>query len=180
MRAVNWFGIAGGAVAIILIATSLQTPWWRLTIGEDFLEVNVSPFNFNFSFLNMTFVIPLILALNLTSLLMMLAGGVILIAYSLSPSKAYSKRLLCFAYKKPLYSVIFLLIGIVISTLILNAMFNVSIPIHGTSKVLLSSATQGAVYTTVTTSFEWPFWLAVVAAALCVVARAYHNKLSAS
>ncbi|MCS7115386.1 MAG: hypothetical protein N0A00_08340 [Candidatus Bathyarchaeota archaeon] len=181
MRVVNWFGIAGGVAAILLIAVSLHTPWWQLVIGEDFLRVNVSPFNLNFSFLGMAFVIPLILALNISSLLMLLIGGIILIIYSLSPYKAYSKRLLCFAYKKPLYSVIFFLAGIIAVTMILNLMFNISMPIYGTAMVRLSDATQGAtVNVSVTTSFQWPFWFAIVTAVLCVAARLYHKKLSAA
>ncbi|MEM2815854.1 MAG: hypothetical protein QXY34_01570 [Candidatus Bathyarchaeia archaeon] len=79
MRAINWLGVAGGAAAIILIAVSLYTPWWQLIMGEDFFNVNVSPFNLNFNFLGIAFAIPLILALNLSSILMLLIGGVIMI-----------------------------------------------------------------------------------------------------
>lgn len=179
MRAINWLGIAGGAAAIILIVVSLYTPWWQLTMGEDFFNVNVSPFNLNFSFLGIPFVIPLILALNLSSLLMLLIGGVIMIIYSLSPSKAYSKKLLCFAYKKPIYSVIFFLVGIIIVIIMLNLMFGVNMPIHGTAQAMLSDPSQGAsVNILVATSFQWPFWFAIITAGLCVAARLYHKKLS--
>ncbi|MCX8177110.1 MAG: hypothetical protein N3F10_02275 [Candidatus Bathyarchaeota archaeon] len=180
MRAINWFGIAGGAAAIILIAVSLYTPWWQLTMGEDFFNVNVSPFNLNFSFLGIAFVIPLILALNLSSLLMLLIGGIIMIIYSFNPSKTYSKKLLCFAYKKPLYAVIFFLVGIIAVTLILNLMFSVNMPIHGTAQARLSDPSQSAtIDIAMKTSFQWPFWFAIVTAALCVAARLYHKKLSA-
>lgn len=179
MRAINWFGIAGGAAAIILIAVSLCTPWWQLTMGEDFFKVNVSPFNLNFSFLGIAFVIPLILALNLSSLFMLLIGGIIMIIYSLNPSKTYSKRLLCFAYKKPLYAVIFFLVGIIAVTLIINLMFSVNMPIHGTALARLSDPSQGAnIEISVNTSFQWPFWFAIITAALCVAAGLYHKKLS--
>ncbi|MEM1587270.1 MAG: hypothetical protein QXX99_06155 [Candidatus Bathyarchaeia archaeon] len=178
MRSINWLGIAGGAAAIILIAVSLHTSWWQLTIGEDFLKINISPFNFDFSFLSTSFLIPLILALNLSSLLMLLIGGIILIVYSLNPSKTYSKRLLCFAYKKPLYSVIFFLIGIIAVTLILNLMFSISIPIYGASQVRLSDARLGAtINVPVTAGFKWPFWFAIITVALCIAARLYHKKL---
>ncbi|MEM1539141.1 MAG: hypothetical protein QXK33_01845 [Candidatus Bathyarchaeia archaeon] len=179
MRAVNWFGIVGGVAAIVLIVVSFHTPWWQLVIGEDFIKVNVSPFNFNFNFLGVAFAIPLILALNLSSLLMLLIGGMSLIVYSLNPSKGYSKKLLCFAYKKPIYSVVFFLVGIIAVSLILNFMFSINLPIHGTAMARLSTPSQGAaINVPVTTSLQWPFWFAVATAVLCVVARLYHKKLT--
>ncbi|MEM0049717.1 MAG: hypothetical protein QW424_07090 [Candidatus Bathyarchaeia archaeon] len=180
MRAINWFGIVGGIVAVILIALSLHTPWWQLIIGDVFLKVNVSPFSHNLSFLEIAFMIPLILALNFSSLLMLLIGGIILILYSLNPSKAYSKRLLCFAYKKPLYAVISFLMGIIALHIILSLVFNINIPINGTALVNISDPTRGAIVRVpITTSLNWPFWLAVITAALCVAARIYHKKLAA-
>ncbi|MEM2093564.1 MAG: hypothetical protein QXE16_04700, partial [Candidatus Bathyarchaeia archaeon] len=87
--------------------------------------------------------------------------------------------LLCFAYKKPLYAVIFFLVGIIAVTLILNLMFSVNMPIHGTAQARLSDPSRGAsIEIPVTTSLQWPFWFAIITAALCVAARLYHKKLS--
>lgn len=174
MRVINWLGLIGGFSSILLVVLSFYAPWWRLTIGEDLLVVNISPFNFNFNFLGVSFIIPVILAINLSSIFMLLVGGIIMIAYSLSPSKTYSKQLLCFAYKKPIYSVILFLAGIIIVNLILNLMFNFNIPIQGDSQV--NYVVQAvAVIIPVKTSFYWPFWFAIATAVICIAARIYHR-----
>ncbi|MEM0253781.1 MAG: hypothetical protein QXK78_04390 [Candidatus Bathyarchaeia archaeon] len=178
MRAINWLGLIGGVASIALVVLSPYIPWWRLTVGEDLFVVNTSPFNFNFNFLGSSFTIPVILALNLSSILMLLISGMIMIVYSLNPSKTYSKRLLYFAYKKPMYSVILFLTGIIILTLTLNLMFNFNMPIHGDSQVSISNVAQATtIILPVKTSFYWPLWFAILTAIICIAARIYHKNI---
>jgi hypothetical protein len=63
-RNVNWIGLVSGTMLIAVILLSLYNPWWQLRIG-DFAYANFSPLSTNFSFLGITFLIPLLMALNM-------------------------------------------------------------------------------------------------------------------
>ena len=102
----NWVGLAAGAVTILVVAVSLFYPWWQLTIGDGLVTANASPLNTNFDVLGTSFTLPLLWAANVASVLTFLLSGVTMIIYSLVPAKAYSKTLLAFAYKKPLYTLV--------------------------------------------------------------------------
>ena len=179
---INWFGIAGGVLTLVVIAVSLYYPWWQLTIGENLMKVNASPMNTNFGLLGTQFTIPIIWALNIGSILTFLFSGIIMLIYSVIPTKSYSKELLGFAYKKPLYSVVFSVVGLLIITLIAQAAIGISIPLMGKAMIILPSAfTMGVnISVLVSAAFQWPFWLAITAAILCISARIYHRKLSAT
>ena len=179
---INWFGIAGGVLTLVVIVVSLYYPWWQLTIGDNLMKVNASPMNTNFGLLGTQFTIPIIWALNIGSILTFLFSGIIMLIYSVIPTKSYSKDLLGFAYKKPLYAVVFSVVGLLIITLIAQAALGIGIPLMGTATVILPAAmTMGVnISVLVSAAFQWPFWLAITAAALCISARIYHRKLSAT
>lgn len=181
LNKINWFGIAGGVLTLVVIVVSLYYPWWQLTIGENMMKVNASPMNTNFGLLGTQFTIPIIWALNIGSILTFLISGIIMLIYSVIPTRSYSKELLDFAYKKPLYSVVFSVVGLLIITLIAQAALGISIPLMGTATIILPSAFTMGVNISVLVSavFQWPLWLAITAAALCISARIYHRKLSA-
>src|SRR3989304_2541056 len=109
---INWFGLAGGITTIVVIITSMVYPWWQLTIGEGLIQANASPVNTNFGFLGTAFTVPFIWALNIVSLLMLVASGVAMLVYSVFPAKPFSKHLLGFGYKKPLFTLLFFVIGL--------------------------------------------------------------------
>ena len=181
-RRINWLGLAGGAATVALIAVSLFVPWWQFKLGDPdqaIAEANVSPLNTNFQGLGSSFTVPLLLALNVASVLSLAAGGIAMLIYSLLPAKSYSKRLLRFGYMKPLYSVAFFAISLVALTLLVKGLLGFGIPVVGSSTLQLTgSMTQGAsVSVLVSAGFHWPFYLAVVAAGLCVAARFYHKKV---
>ena len=176
----NWFGLAGGVTTIVVIAVSLVYPWWQLTVGDDLLKVNASPVNTNFGVLDTSFTIPFILALNIVSILTLLASGIAMLIYSLIPRKSYSKHLLGFGYKKPLFTVLFFVIGLVVTTVILQAVLSLNVPLMGSTTSTLPIPFVSGVTLSVLLSagFQWSFWLAVVAAALCIAARLYHGKVA--
>ena len=106
-----------------------------------------------------------------------------MIAYSLLPAKPYSKHLLGFAYKKPLFAVIFFVIPLIAVSLLLQSLVGIGIPLNGTSNIAIPIGLMGAGITIsflVTAGFLWPFWLAAVAAGLCLAARIYHKRLTAT
>lgn len=177
---VNWFGFAGGVITLLVVAVSLLQPWWQLTIGEDLLQANVSPVNTNFSFAGTVFTIPLVWAFNISCLLTLIAGGAAMLLYSFVPTKSYAKHLLGFSYKKPLYTLIFFIIGLITTTMIVQAIIGISMPLIGTTTATLpQNLTEGAtVNIPLYTSFQWPFWLAAAAAAFCIAARLYHKRVA--
>ena len=177
---INWFGLVGGVTTIIVIISSLFIPWWQLTAGDNLAKANVSPLNTNFDLIGNSFTIPLIWALNLGSILYLAAAGIVMLIYSVNPTKLYSKRLLSFSYRKPLYYSVFFVVGIVVLTLIVSSIFKLGIPVIGSAKATLpSSMTQGInISIMLSSTFLWPFWLAVVSAAFCIAARFYHTKIN--
>ena len=101
MQKINLIALIAGVSTLLLIAVSVFVPWWQFTVGKPaFAQVNFSPVNLNFSILGNPITIPLIWAMNLACLLTLASGGIVLLIYSLMPSKPYAKRLLGFGYKK--------------------------------------------------------------------------------
>jgi hypothetical protein len=175
----NWFGLAGSIAIIMLIIISLFVPWWQLTVGDDLVKANASPVNTNFNFAGDSFTIPLIWALNIGSIISLTAGGIAILIYSVKPAESYSKRLLNFGYRKPLYSLLFFVIGLFAITLVIKSMFSLEVPLIGSAETTLpQSMTQGTtVSVLMSAAFIWPFWLAAVASGLCIAARFYHKKI---
>jgi hypothetical protein len=176
----NWFGLAGSIAIIVLIIISLFVPWWQLTVGDDLVKANASPVNTNFNFAGDSFTIPLIWALNIGSIISLAAGGIAILIYSVKPAESYSKRLLNFGYRKPLYSLLFFVIGLFAITLVIKSMFSLEVPLIGSAETTLpQSMTQGTtVSVLMSAAFIWPFWLAAVASGLCIAARVYHKKIT--
>ncbi len=110
----------------------------------------------------------------------MAVGGTVLVIYSFLPQKGYSKQLLGYSYQKPAWAVAMFAIVLFALTIITQALVGVKIPIMGSENVQIpQSYTQGAVVTVaVSAGFEWPFWVAIAIAAICVLARVYHGRIS--
>jgi hypothetical protein len=134
--------------------------------------------------------LPIIVAVSWMFMVLLVSAGVVLVVYSIMPSKPYSKRLLGFAYKKPLGTLIAFLVLLVLMTnsgTIFGMMLgssglsgaDLNVPWTGAKTLQLpSSMAQGVVRgIIVSAEFGWTFWLAVVASGLCVAARLYHKKL---
>jgi hypothetical protein len=177
---INWFGFVGGALTILMIVVSMFYPWWQLTVGDDLIKINASPVNTNFGFLDASFTIPFIWALNVIGLLTLLLSGVAMLIYSVMPAKSFAKPLLDFGYKKPLFTFLFFVIGLVAVTMILQAVLDFNLPLMGsaTNTLPIPFASGVTISVFVSAGFQWSFWLAVVAAALCIAARLYHKKVA--
>lgn len=177
---INWFGLAGGITVIALIIISLFVPWWQLTVGDDLVTTNASPMNTNFNFIGDSLTVPLIMALNIASIISLSAGGIVMLIYSIRPEKSYSKKLLGFAYRKPLYSVLLFVIGLFLIITLVKSLFSLDVPLSGSSlSTLPADMTQGVTLSvSMNAGFQWPFLLATVATGLCIVARVYHKKIS--
>jgi hypothetical protein len=180
-RSINWFGLSAGIITLIVLVISFYVPWWQLTIGQNLIKINASPVNTNFGlFGGAQFTIPLIWALNLISILTFTASGMIMLIYSLNPTKAYSKHLLGFSYKKPLYAVIFFAVGLA-AIVMIAGFLGLSIPLMGSTTLTLPTqfiSSGLSINALASGSFQLPFYLAIVAAALCIAARLYHKNLA--
>ncbi len=181
LKQINWFALVGGILILTLLFVSFYFPWWQLVVGDNLFKVNVSPVNTNVGVLGSQFTVPLILAMNIASILTFLASGIIMLIYSVKPTKSYSLDLLSFGYRKPLYAVVLCVVGLLIAVYAVQAAVGVSVPLAGSGTIVLpSSFTPMGIGVSVIglAGFQWPFWLAIVVAGLCIAARVYHRKLS--
>ncbi len=166
-----------GVLIFAVLVVSFFVPWWQLTIGEDLIKVNASPVNTNFRFLGIGFSVPLISALNLITILGLAASGVIMLLYSFLPDRHYSRHLIGFSYRKPLYVVVGFIVGLLASIIIVGS-FGIPIPIVGSETITLPSnmAFGAMVSVAVSASFQLPFYLAIIAAGFAFAARIYHSR----
>jgi hypothetical protein len=117
--------------------------------------------------------------LNIVSLLTLLASGTAMLVYSIIPTKSYSKNLLGFAYKKPLFTLLFFVIALFPLTLLVQAVFSFNVPLMGSTTITLPTAlTHDMTISVLSAGFQWPFWLAAVAAGFCIAARIYHKRIT--
>ncbi len=181
---INFVAMAAAVSTLVLVVVSWFVPWWKLTMGNnpEIALVNVSPVNFNFALFGNILTIPLIYALNIASLLTLAAGGIIMLAYSLYPTKSYSKQLLGFGYKKPLYAVIMFVIALLGMYFSVRYLAGMDFPLNGSGTMGLPEAMANMgvnvnVSVPVSAYLGWPFYFAIAVAGLCIAARFYHRKI---
>jgi hypothetical protein len=178
---INIVALLAGILTFILIAVSLFVPWWQFTVGDPAIaSVGLSPVTYNLALFGTVLTMPLVYALTLGSMLTLVAGGIVMIVYAVYPNKSYSKQLLGFGYKKPLYAVI--LFGIALLALYISVTYigGMNVPISGSGTMGLPQAigdTGVGVSVKVNSSLNWPFYLAIAVAVLCIAARLYHKKV---
>jgi len=178
-RIINWVALAAGIMLLLMVVVSIFYPWWQLTIGQDLIKVNASPIYTNFGVFGDQFTIPIILVINIITILTFLACGAVMLIYSIVPTKPYAKQLLGFSYRKPLYSVVIFAVVLVGVVLAANH-FGVNVPLNGSSTVTVPASWMMGVSISapISASFEFSFYIAVVAAALCLAARLYHSHFT--
>ena len=186
LKNVNWIGLTSGILLIVVIVLSVYNPWWQLRIG-DYGYGNFSPLNSEFSFLGITFLIPLLSTFNISCLFLLSISAVLMITYSVNPTKEYSKQLLCWSYKKPLGIMITFIVGIVSISQLVSfyanqfAQIELTLPIIGTTVIQVPSELLGElsgiqIGLTVSGAFQWTFYLTIAVTALCIVTRIRYDK----
>jgi len=179
LRKLNWFGIASGVAAAVLLLLSIAyaAPWWQLSIAEGLGRVDVSPLDINAQFLGLDVEIPILWYLTLSGKLIMLAAIVALFACSAFPENRYAKNLLGYGYKRPLIMVVVLVVILIILTALVGLILPIKVPFLGGQTTTLTF--DGAnVSVPISASFTWVFWLAVATAALALLARVYHRRIA--
>jgi hypothetical protein len=179
MRTVNWFGLVGGVLALVLVLVSLFYSWWHLSAGDDLVVADMSPFIMKFVLFGTELNFPLIGLLNFIGALSFGLAGSVMLIYSFLPTKCYSMDLLGFAYKKPFYSVLFFVAVLFGLAFVVGSFAGLHIPVVGSANTLLPDSTSSGVMIRVFVSagFQWPFWLAVTTAIFCFGARIYHKRI---
>lgn len=174
-RTMNWVGLAAGIATLTVVVVSIFFPWWQLTIGQNLVKIDASPIYTNFGLSGTQFTVPLIWVLNIITILTFTACGVIMLIYSLLPTKPYAKHLIGFAYRKPLWAVLTFII-VLIAIKLGAGYFGLNFPLTGSATITLpTNWTMGATVSTVATgNFQVSFYFAIAAAALCLSARIYH------
>ena len=178
---VNWLGLISGILLLAVVPLSFINPWWQLRIG-DFGSANFSPLKNDFSFLGITFFMPLLTAINISCLLLLSISAALMIVYSVDPTKTYSNQLLGWSYKNPLAILITFLGGIVALSLLASyiakqyAHIDFTLPIMGTTLIqvpseLLGEFSGAQIGLAVSGAFQWTFCLAIAATVLCLATR---------
>ena len=196
-KAINWFALAAGALMLVVVVLSIFTPWWKLQIGSGsgLVTFNANPFYTNFGVLGFNFVIPILLALNIGIMVLFAVSGVIFIIYSVKPTKKYSKHLLSYGWKRPLYTLIGFMVTIMVILyavpVIINTMAHTStipvpiVPLMGSSVTQLPNGIFGGsnsiqIGITVITAFEYTFYLGAAATVPGIIARIYHRRIASN
>ena len=187
---VNWFALVGGALTIVLTVSSMFVPWWQITIGQTLAKIGFSPVNLSTNIVGYNIALPIVTAISYMFFLLLVSAGIVLIIYSIIPGNPYSKRLLSYAYKKPLGTLIaFILLMLFVTNagIIFGMMAgssgmsgaDLNFPWVGAKTLQLpSSMSQGILRgIAISAELEWTFWLAVSVGVLCVAARLYDKKL---
>ena len=102
-----------------------------------------------------------------------------MLVYSVSPSKSYSEKLLGFSYRKPLYAILLFVVVLILITFLVKSVFNFEVPLLGSLETTLpAEITNGTnVSVLMSANFVWPFWLALLATTLCIMAKFYHKRI---
>jgi hypothetical protein len=179
LKRMNWFGLVGSIVTFILVVLSvtLASPWWQLTAGQELLQVDYSPLSYSIRFMGSQVSAPIVWFINLAAQLSLLASAIAMLIYSILPNKSYSKSLLNFAYKKPILIVVIFAVSLFAITYIAGMLLSINVPLVGSADITLDFG-AAAIELSIMAGFTWVFWLAVVSAGLCFVARLYHRKVS--
>jgi len=198
LKTINWFALAAGILMLILVALSVFTPWWILQVGtgHGLATVNAGPFYTNFSFLKLNFVIPILFAVNIGIMALFAVSGIMFIIYTFKANRDYSKHLLSYGWKRPLYTFVgffaTLMVILYVAPTIINAAKGTAmlpvpiIPLVGTTVMQLPTSLFGGsngsggieIGVTVITAFSYTFYLGLTAAALGITARIYHRRIA--
>jgi hypothetical protein len=178
---INELALIAGAATILLIAISLFVPWWQFTVGDPAVAtVKISPVYVDLSLFGDSLMSPLVWALAIGSALTLIFGGVVMLIYAVRPNRSYSKKLLGFGYKKPLYAVVIFIAALLSINLGMQSFAGVSFPLQGSGTIALPEGMlpgNANLSASVSAGFGWTFYFAIAVAVLCIAARVYHRKI---
>lgn len=185
-KTVHPIGLISGLFLIIAILLSFHTPWWQLRVG-DLGSVDFSLLTTNMILFGQTFTIPLLMAINISGFLLLSISAIVMMLYSVNPTKDYAKSLLSWSYKQPIIILIGFVGGIVALTQILPILVepfiptDMALPIIGTSIIQVPSEILGGgsgvqIGIALTAGFQWTFYLTLAAMVMCIATRILYSR----
>ena len=168
-------------------------PWWRATVGTGAMEVALSPFDYSISLLGQPIWSTLVGYFLLAAKLLVIIGGVLMIAGSVGAKRWWGRQLVRFGAMKVFWMLIGLILLLVLGAVFLNsilpgmlpgmvggaggATMQINVPyISGSTMSTIQIDTTATITAPITASLTRVFWIAVVVAALGIVARIYHRR----
>lgn len=185
---INWFGVAAGALMLIL---PFLGAWWRAEVGTGALEFGISPFYYNVSIMGESLTSSLVGYVVLAAQLTSIIGGALLIVGSLGTDQWWGKKLMRFGAMKMVWFVVSLVAVLLVGAFLLNNVLPGFLSNAGGGGADMQLEAPYLIGTSTSTiqqenvSFSAPistsltpiFWVAVLTAGLGVAARIYHGKL---
>ncbi len=185
---VNWFGVAAGVLMLVL---PFMGSWWEATVGTGAVEFSFSPFNYDASLMDQPLTSPLVGYFMLAARLMVIIGGVLMLAGSLMPTRWWGRRLVRFGAMKVFWMIIMIIVMLLAGAFFMNKFLPgiISEMAEGEGEVQLNvpyivgtttssvQAEDATLTAPINTSLTVIFWVAVLVAALGIGARVYHGRL---
>ena len=176
LRTVNWFGLAAGAMMLVL---PFMGAWWYAEVGDSAMRLELSPFHYSVEILEQPLTSSLVGYFLLGVKLSVLIGGLLLSVGSLATNRWWGEKLMRFGATKVLWMVVSFIITLVLGALLLNHVLpafmsgmlrggemSLNVPYvvgASASTVQVENATLSA---PLTLSFTETFWIAVFTAIL--------------
>ncbi len=191
LLSINWFGLVTG---ILLLALPFLGPWWIGRAGTGAMEIALSPFDMNMSFMGLPLGSSLVGLFLLATKITFVIAGVFMILSSLLTKYWWSKRLFRFGVMKPFWSIIGLVVMLAIGAFVANnilpgllsgmtggaggASIQINVPyVSGSSVSSIQVGTTATVTAPITMSLTGIFGVAVATAVLGIIARIYNRRL---
>lgn len=188
LPSMNWFGLVAGALMLLL---PFLGPWWRVTVGIGAMDVALSPFDYSISLLGQPISSTLVGYFLLAAKLLVIIGGVLMIAGSAGAKRWWGRRLVRFGAMKVFWMVIGLIALLLLGAFFLESIlpnlmsgmveggtmqFNVPY-VEGVATSTIQMGDAATITAPITASLTEIFWVAILVAALGIAARIYHRRL---
>ncbi len=185
---INWFGIAGGCLMLIL---PFVGAWWRFGAGTGVLELSLSPFYYSFTAVGESLSSQLVNYVILGAKLVAIIGGVFMITGSVASSRWWGRKLLKWGSLKVLWLLVSLLAVILIGTIFANEFLpsllsqasgggvSLNLPyLWGVGQAEIQMGEGAKLTAPLTAEFTPTFLLAIATVDLGIGARIYNGRIS--
>lgn len=179
LRKINPIGIAGSTLLFIALSLSIfyRCYWWEMTVGDGAGFLGFSALNYEVNILGTPVRAVILYFINMVAQLVFVESAVAMFIYSLMPNRRFSENLMKFAYSKPIITLLFFIISLIMLLIPLPAtLMNKTLPIVG-EEIVSVSIMNVSLDIPLRAGFTITFWLTVTASLLCALAPIYHKEI---
>ncbi len=179
LKKINPIGIAGSMLLLITLYLSVfyGCYWWEMTVGEGAGFLGVSALNYEVNILGTPVRAEILYFINMIAQLLFVESAITMFIYSLLPSRGFSENLMKFAYLKPMITLLFFIISLLMLLIPLPAtLLNKTLPIIG-EEIISVNIMNISLNIPLRAGFTITFWLTVIASLLCALAPVYHKEM---